>query len=230
VEEKVKAKPDTNWYDDLIILCQRTKMLGLVYATDSLRNIGWEQMKGIVHGRVHKHVRDRKLLYDRDLCFKLFQESFFVYCKAVNIWDRSRKTKFLTFLGDILDQELMNIVRMHQYYKSRDKKLEIKLMGQVVDEPIPFFTEEDNEKSKVLEEIKTLLDNFGFESELERDIVDTIIYGRIGDWGKLQRKSNLGAANFSKLRKHVVEKLRNYILANCSEKVKEILQDIVHAK
>ena len=228
-----RAKINTEWYDDLCSLYQKTKTLELTDVANALRNIFWDQVRGIVHGRVHEFVRIKKpslLLRDRDLVQKLFQESFFIFCKACNIWDKKRKTKFLTFLGDILDQEILNIIRLDWYYKSRDRKLEGKLRDQVVDEPIPFFDEEQQEREHVLEEVKVLVENFSFGSEIERDIVRTIIYGKVGDWIRLRKKSGLGIGKFNKVRQEIIEKLKSYIKEKSSPKVRDVILEIVSEK
>lgn len=225
-----RVKPDTNWYNDLILLYRKAKELELPAVYSALRNIGWDCMKGLVHGRVHEHIRKRKLLVNRDLCQKLFQESFFIYIKATDIWDPGRGTKFLTFLGDILDQELMNIVRMDNWYRTRDKKLEYKLRSQVISESEEFPDEESKEKEMVLEEIKELLEKFSFDSRLERNIVNTIIYGKSGDWTKLRKESGVSSIKFSKIRKEIIEKLKKYILEGSSTRVKDLLHDIVTEK
>jgi hypothetical protein len=230
VPKQTKPKPNTNWYDDLILLYQKTRDLGLKSVSSELRNIGWEQMRGIVQGRVHKHIRERRLIGDRDLVQKLFQESFFIFVKATEIWDFTRKTKFLTFLGDILDQELMNIVRLDRYHKGRDRKIESKLRSQVVSEPMTFFNEEDHEKEQVLSEVKGLLESFSFEEPSERDVAFTFIYGRSGDWMKLQKKYGLSISKFNRLRKLVISKLKNHILTNSSDKVKALLEGILKEK
>jgi len=234
VERRAKrAKINTEWYDDLCSLYQKTKALELLDVSNSLRNIFWDQVRGLVHGRVHEFVRVKKpslLMRDRDLTQKLFQESFFIFCKACNIWDKKRKTKFLTFLGDILDQEILNIIRLDWWYKSRDKKLVDKLKDQVIDEPVSFFDEEKQEKASVLEEVRSLIENFKFESEIERDIVNTIIYGKVGDWVKLRKKSGLGIGKFNKVRKAVIEKLKNHIKEKSSPKTLAVILEIIGEK
>jgi len=225
-----RAKLDTSWYDALVLLYQKTRDLGLDQASSSLRNVGWECMRGIVHGKVRDHIKTFRLLHDRDLCQKLFQDSFFIYTKACNIWDYKRKTKFLTFLGDILPQELRNVVSLDRYHNKRDYKLEKRLRKQVVDEPIHFFDEIDQERKLVLEEIRELLEKFSFGSEVERDIANILIYGKLGDWGKLQKKSGLKSANFAKARQDVALKLREYILSKCSEHTKNVLKEILGEK
>jgi hypothetical protein len=228
-----RAKINTEWYDDLCSLYQKTKALELLDVSSSLRNIFWDQVRGLVHGRVHEFVRVKKpslLMRDRDLTQKLFQESFFIFCKACNIWDKKRKTKFLTFLGDILDQEILNIIRLDWYYKSRDRKLVGKLKEQVIDEPVSFFDEEKQEKANVLEEVKLLVENFNFESEIERDIVRTIIYGKVGDWVRLRKKSGLGIGKFNKVRQGVIKKLKIHIEEKASLKTRAVILEIVSEK
>jgi hypothetical protein len=225
-----RQKINTEWYDDLVLLYQKTKGLGLKEVSSSLRNIGWENLRGFIHGKVHEHIRTKRLQYDRDLCQKLFQESFFIFCKVIDIWDPSRKTKVMTWLGDCLPQELMNNVRLTQYHKSRDRKIASRLRNQVVDESATFDNEEDQERKSVLEEVHDLLENLTFNTDLERKIAFTMIYGRAGDWRRLQKSSGLGAGKFGKVRKQVVEKLRSYIMDNCSIRAKEILTDLVLEK
>gem|GEM_PF-2947313 len=225
-----RAKIDTNWYDDLALLYQKTRDLGLVQVSSSLRNIGWECMRGIVHGKVRDLIKTNRLLQDRDLCQKLYQDSFLIYTKACDIWDYKRKTKFLTFLGDILPQELKNVVSLDRYHSKRDYKLEKRLRKQVIDEPIRFFDEIDQERNLVLEEIRELLEKFSFGSEIERDVANVLIYGRLGDWSKLQKKSGLKSGNFAKVRKGVVDKLKSHILTECSEHTKNVLKEILGEK
>ena len=225
-----RLKINTDWYDDLVLLYQKTKNLGLNDVSASLRNIGWDCLKGFVHGRVHEHIREKRLMHDRDLCQLLFQESFFIFCKVIDIWDPSRKTKVMTWLGDCLPQELMNRVRLDQYHRTRDRKLERRLQDQSVDEPAHFFNEEDQERKSALEEIRNLLENAPFSSELESNVASTMIYGKVGDWSKLQRSSGLGIGKFNKVRKQVIENLRSYIMEHCSKRVKDILCEIIAAK
>jgi len=232
VGERIAKKPklNTDWYDDLILLYQKTKGLGLSEVSSSLRNVGWECMKGFVHGKVHEHIRMKRLIHDRELCQKLFQESFFIFCKVIDLWNPDKNTKVLTWLGDCLPQELMNKVRLDQYHRSRDYKLEKKLRDQLVDEPLQFFSEEDQERKEVLEEVRNLLENMPWDTTLEREMANIMIYGKSGDWNKLQRSSNLGIGKFSKLRKKVIEYLRSYIMEHCSDKTREILRSIVTEK
>lgn len=220
-----KPKPDTKWYDSLCSLYQQTKI-------PELRNILWEQVKLLIYQRIRKFVNEKKgieLKKNTDLLQRLNQEAFFIFTKATEVWDPARKTKFLTFLGDILDQEIMNIIRMDWYYKTRDFKICRKLMYESSVEQIPI-EQEQFEKKEFLEEIKNLLANYGFESELERDIIYTVIYGVAGDWAKLQKKSKLSVAGFSKVRKKITEKMKKYILDNCSEKQKAVLKEILGEK
>lgn len=219
-----KDKRDTGWYDDLCELYQRTHI-------DSLRNILWEQVKGLVYGRVHQFIREKKstiLRRDQELSQLLFQESFLIFVKAVNIWDRRRRTKFLTFLGDILNQEILNKIRLHLYHKQRDWKLEAKLKtsSDFVPHTEPF---KDNafEREEFYAEIKVLFDAFSFDDEIDRDIAYTMVYGKIGDWTKLQRKSGLGIGGFYRKRTNLVEKLRVYIIENSTPKMKVIIEEIM---
>lgn len=224
-----KVKFDTSWYDDLALLYQKTRDLGVIYASTELRNLGWDQIQGIVYNRVHSYIRKRKtsVLSDRDLCQKLFQESFFIFVKALDIWDRNRKTKFLTFLGDILNQEIMNIVRLDRYHKTRDYKIEKRIQSQKIDEPIPFLNEESIEKEGVLEEVKVILNNIVFETQLERDLVNAIIFGDTKDLSELRKSSKMSVLTFSAYKDQVKEKLKQEILSKSSEKAKAVIQEIV---
>jgi hypothetical protein len=222
-------KPDTKWYDDLCLLYQKTRI-------PELRNVLWDQVRGIVHGRVHQFIREKKvsiLLHNQDLCQKLFQESFFIFVKAVDIWDPSRNTKFLTFLGDILNQEILNIIRLDLYYKTRDKKLEDKLklhypIEEQVNESRDY--DEDFERQEMLEEMKTLFENYPFKNQIDRDIVYTMIYGKMGDWSKLSKRLGVGLGKLYKMRLQIIEDLRNYIEAHCSTRLKCILQELLVEK
>jgi hypothetical protein len=233
-ETKVtKVKINTEWYDDLCRLYQKTKCLELSEASSNLRNILWEQVKGIVHGRVHEFIRERKsvlLLRDRDLSQKLFQESFFIFVKAADIWDTNRKTKFITFLGDILDQEILNIIRLDKYGKDRHYKINNKLKYFTGEEQVHLYDETSKEREDVLIEIKDLMESMPFQNEIERDIIYTLVYGKAGDWGKLQKKSGLKPINFNKLRKLTVEKVKSYILDKSSTKVKDVITEIINEK
>jgi hypothetical protein len=219
-----KGKKDTGWYDDLCDLYQRTHI-------DSLRNILWEQVRGLVHGRVHQFIREKKsaiLRRDPDFCQVLFQESFFIFVKAVDIWDRKRRTKFLTFLGDILNQEILNKIRLHLYHKQRDWKLEtkLKISSDFVPHTEPF---KDNafERDEFFEDIKILFDGYSFADEIDRDIAYTMVYGKIGDWTRLQKKSGLGIGGFYRKRSDLKEKLRKYIIENSTPKMREIIEEIM---
>lgn len=226
---KSDSKPDTKWYDDLCILYQKTQI-------PDLRNVLWDQVRGIVHGRVHEFIREKKvsiLLHNRDLCQKLFQESFFIFVKAVNIWDPSRNTKFLTFLGDILNQEILNIIRLDLYYKNRDKKLETKLKAQnPVEEQVANTVDIECsfERQEMLDEVRELFENFPFESQTDRDIVYTMIYGKMGDWSRLSKRLGIGPGKLYKMRLQIVEKLRNHIETNCSTKLKCVLKEVLVEK
>jgi len=217
-----KAKIETAWYDDLCSLYQRTKI-------SSVRNLLWEQVKNIVYARVHEFIRKKKpyLRKDKDLSQKLFQESFFIFVKATEIWDKKRKTKFLTFLGDILDQEILNIIRLDNYHRTRDRKIEDKLRREILDEPYTFSDEGSQEKTSILEELRFLFENFNFSSQLDRDIVSTMIYGKTGDWVRLQRKSKLSVSKFNKRRQEVIGKLRIYIKEKSSQKVLDVIKEIL---
>jgi len=224
-----KVKFDTSWYDDLALLYQKTRDLGITYASTELRNLGWNQIQGIVYNRVHTYIRKRKslVLSDKDLVQKLFQESFFIFVKALNIWDRNRKTKFLTFLGDILNQEIMNIVRLDRYHKTRDYKIEKRIQNQKIDEPIRFFDEECIEKESVLEEVKVILNSIVFETQLERDLVNTIIFGDAKDLSKLRKSSKMSVLTFLSFKDKIKERLKQEILSKSSEKTKSIIKEIV---
>jgi hypothetical protein len=219
-----KDKRDTGWYDDLCDLYQRTHIA-------SLRNILWEQVRGLVHGRVHQFIREKKstiLRRDPELCQKLFQESFFIFVKAVDIWDRKRRTKFLTFLGDILNQEILNKIRLHLYHRQRDWKLEMKLkMSEDFVPHTPPFKDNAFEREEFYDEIRTLFENFSFADEIDRDIAYTMIYGKIGDWAKLQKKSGLGIGGFYRKRMELIEKLRTYITDSSTPKMKAIIEEIM---
>jgi len=220
-----KAKIETAWYDDLCILYQRTKI-------PDLRNLLWEQVKNVVYARVHEFIREKKpyLRKNKELSQKLFQESFFIFIKATDIWDKKRKTKFLTFLGDILDQEILNIIRLDNYHKARDKKIEDKLRREILDEPFSFSGEEQYEKSEVLEELRILFENFNFSSQLDRDIINTIIYGKVGDWVRLQKKSDLSAGKFNRRRREVLGELRGYIEKKGTPRVRAVIKEILNER
>lgn len=226
---KKKSRYNTEWYDDLALLYQKTRDLGVIYASTELRNLGWDQIQGIVYNRVHSYIRKRKtsVLSDRDLCQKLFQESFFIFVKALDIWDRNRKTKFLTFLGDILNQEIMNIVRLDRYHKTRDYKIEKRIQSQKIDEPIPFLNEEGLEKESVLAEVRNILNDIVFESQLERDLVNAITFGDVKDLSELRKSAKMSVLSFSAYKDQVKEKLRQEILSKSSEKAKAVIQEIV---
>ncbi len=219
-----KGKRDTGWYDDLCELYQRTHI-------DSLRNILWEQVRGLVHGRVHQFIREKKatiLRRDPELCQLLFQESFLIFVKAVDIWDRKRRTKFLTFLGDILNQEILNKIRLHLYHRQRDWKLEAKLKASSDFVPhTEAFKDNAFERDEFYESIKVLFDGFSFDDEIDRDIAYTMVYGKIGDWTRLQKKSGLGIGVFYRKRTDLKDKLRNYIIENSTPKMKAIIEEIM---
>jgi len=224
VKEK-KTFKDTAWYDDLVLLYQKTKDIEPL-AASALRNILWEQVKLLLYSRVRDFINEKKsaiLKRDPDLSQQLYQEVFFVFQKACNIWDCSRKTKFITFLGDITDQEILNVIRLNLYHKTRDKKI-FQRISEGVEER--FSTKEDIEKGQFLEEVKRLFENFEFKSPVEREIVRTIMYGKKGDWPKVMRKSRTAAGNFYKLKREVIERLKNFILDNSSPYMKEVLEDI----
>ncbi len=224
-EEKEKKVWDTEWYDDLCKMYQRTKI-------PELRNVLWEQVKLLVFSRVRKFITDRRgtaLRRNPELCQKINQESFFIFLKACDRWDPARGTKFLTFLGDILDQEIMNIVRLDWYYKTRDVKIGNKLLIEKATES-RTQEQEEFEKAELLEEIRRLLDEYTFDSELEQDIVWTMIYGVSGDWTRLQRKHKLSIATFTKARKKVIEKLKKYFLDHCDEKQKCVLKEMLETR
>jgi DNA-directed RNA polymerase specialized sigma subunit len=220
-----RAKLETGWYDVLCQLYQDTKIT-------ELRNILWEQVKNLVYGRVHAFIRRKKfsVLADKELCKKIFDDSFLIFIKATEIWDKNRKTKFLTFLGDILDQEILNIIRLDRYHKSRDKKLEGKLKKQVVDEPIKFFSYRDQEKEEILGEFKELFESFSFKSKLERDIIYTMVYGKMGDWTKLRKESKMSVGKFAKIRQQISIELKEYILEKSSPRMKDVLKEILEEK
>lgn len=218
-----KKYGDTSWYDDLCLLYQKTKI-------PELRNVLWEQVKLLLYSRVRGFINEKKsaiLKKDPDLCQQLYQDVFFIFQKACDIWDPSRKTKFLTFLGDIVDQEILNIIRLNLYHKSRDNKIKTKLNAEF---ELPVSTTEDFEKEELLSEVKQLFENFSFNSMLERDIVYTTVYGKSGDWSRLQKKSKKSIADFFKLRTEVMEKLKKHVLDNCSPRMKEILQNVLEEK
>src|SRR4030043_698356 len=219
-----KDKRDTSWYDDLCDLYQRTHLT-------PLRNILWDQVRGLVHGRVHQFIREKKstiLRRDPELCQKLFQESFFIFVKAVDIWDRRRRTKFITFLGDILNQEILNKIRLPLYHRQRDWKLEARLRtSDDFASQTEAFKDNDFEREEFFGDVRTLFENYSFTDQLERDIAYTFVYGKIGDWTKLQKKSGLGIGVFYRKRTELKEKLKAYILDNSTPKMKAILDEII---
>lgn len=220
---KHKKEWDTSWYDDLCKMYQKTKI-------PELRNVLWDQVKLLVFSRVRKFITEHKgMRRDPDLCQKLNQESFFIFLKACEIWDETRKTKFLTFLGDMLNQEIMNIIRLDWYYKNRDIKIYSRLVAEKASETRPL-EQEQFEKNELLDAVKQLLDNYIFDSPIERDIIWTTIYGVSGDWTRLRKQYNLSIAVFAKARHKTVDKLKAYILEHCTDKQKCVLKELLEEK
>ena len=218
----VKKKWETDWYDDLCKMYQKTKI-------PELRNVLWEQVKLLVYGRVRRFINEKKPFLKREpeLCQKLYQESFFVFQKAVDIWDQNKKTKFLTFLGDILDQEILNIIRLDFYYRGRDAKIAARLTSEQNEFPP---VQEQFEKQEMLEEVRLLMESYHFENNLEREVTWTMVYGQSGDWTRLQKKSRMSIVAFAKFRKKLVEKLKVYILSQFDEKQKAVLMEVLKEK
>ena len=224
LEEKKKEKRDTGWYDDLCKMFQKTQI-------PELRNVLWEQVKLLIYGRIRDFINGKggfNLKRDPEICQKLYQDAFFIFLKAVRVWDPKKKTKFLTFLGDILDQEVMNIIRLDWYHRSRDFRLGAKLKVERVTEFPP--EQEDFEKKELLEDIRILFESYSFESQIEKDIIYTTVYGVSGDWSRLQKRSKLSIANFAKLRQKTIGKMKQYVLDNCSDKQKAVLKELLEEK
>jgi hypothetical protein len=229
-----KKKWDTAWYDDLCMLYQKVKSFKdnpqALEAANSLRNVLWDQVKSLINSKVREYIVEKRrsqLRSDPDLCQKLYQEGFFIFQKACDIWNPDRNTKFLTFLGDILDQEILNIIRLHNYYKTREYKIKARLSQEVEDVE---EHEEDIEKQELLERVKILCESYSFGSQLERNIVFTAIYGKLGDWSKLQATSDMGIGSFYKLRDKTLKAMRAYILANCEPRLQDVLKEILEEK
>lgn len=225
IAKNEEFKTDTKWYDDLVVLFHKTGI-------ESIRNVLWDQVKGLVYGRVHDFIRQSSYLrYDNDLCQKLFQESFFIFVKAVDIWDVTRKTKFITFLGAMLDQEIKNIIRLEHYHKNRDKKIEVKIKDKTPPHNWILPSHETNlDRNEFFEEIREIIENFPFENQTERDVVFTIIYGEMGDWSKLRKRLDIGIGKLYKIRAKAIERLRIHIKENCSEKMKTVLGEVIAEK
>ena len=235
-----KGKINTEWYDDLCLLYQKTRDLGLTEISIIFRDLLWDQVRGIVYSRIQEFIKHRKsalLLKDYDLSQKLFQESFFIFTKAVDKWDPNRKTKFITFIGDILDQEILNIIKLDGYAKKKHTKISSKLKDFHKGTEPEFFDETAIEKKAVLAEVEELINNFSFscypdpmKNQLDRDIVHTLIYGKLGDWGKLRKKYKMSLSDFNQFKKDSVNRIRTYILEKSSPKVKYVLSEIVNEK
>jgi DNA-directed RNA polymerase specialized sigma subunit len=216
-----KKFEDTKWYDDLLILYQKKKI-------PELRNILWEQVRLLIYGRIRGFIDDWKfglLKKDAELCAKLYQDAFFYFTKACDKWDPSFKTKFITFLGDCINQDILNNVRLYFYHLLRDKKIQQKIVDSGEDEKTE--SQEDFEKNELLEEVRVIFENYVFESKLERDIAYTIIYGTQGDWNRLQRKSKMSIDDFYKYRKSLLDKLKKHLEEKCSPRMKDVLQNMM---
>jgi len=222
-----REKKDTQWYDDLAVLYQKIKDTEPT-AASALRNILWEQVKLLLYSRVRDFVNEKKsaiLKRDPELVQTLYQDVFFIFQKSCDIWDPTRKTKFITFLGDIADQEILNVIRLNLYHKTRDRKI-FRRMSDNFDDRFPDKSEVD--RGKFLEEMKHLFESYSFESELERTIVRTIMYGKKGDWPRIIRKSRLGVGKFYRIKKEIIGRLKDYILKNCSSSfMKEALEEMI---
>jgi hypothetical protein len=90
--------------------------------------------------------------------------------------------------------------------------------------------EEKQERDTVLTEVRTLMENFNFGSQIERDVVNVMIYGKVGDWAKLRRSYDLGIGKFNKIRQEVVEELKEYLIKNCSKKTKDVIFEVISEK
>ncbi|OGM08244.1 hypothetical protein A2Z67_00905 [Candidatus Woesebacteria bacterium RBG_13_36_22] len=235
-----KEKRETLWYDDLCKLYQKTRI-------PELRNILWEQVKLLLYSRIRKFVTEKKssiLKRDPDLVMQLYQDAFFIFQKACDVWDPTRNTRFLTFLSDIIDQEVLNIIRLDIYHKVRDSKIKKRIEdemecfnwpGQIgrATERKKIFVEpstctEDFEKEKFFEEVRHMFENYCFENQLERDIVYTTVYGKPGEWVRLQKKSRMSIENFYKLRDATMTKLKHFILENCTKHMKDVLCEVLN--
>jgi hypothetical protein len=225
VAEK-KKKRDTSYYDDFAKLYIKMRDIDIGIASQ-VRNILWEQIKNLLYSRVRDIIDRRKgdiIRQDPDFAKQLYQDCFLILQKACDIWDPKRGTKFLTFLGDITDQEIRNKIRLHFYHKTRDKKIRLR----TIDELEPRVTTiEEHEKEEMLEEVKRLFENYAFKSKLERDIVNLVVYGREGEWKKLQKKSKMSIENFYALRDKILKELKTYILENCTITMKDSLENLL---
>jgi hypothetical protein len=221
-----KKKKDTLWYDDFAKLYLKMRDIDINVASQ-VRNILWEQVKNLLYSRVRDIVEKRKgdiVRQDPDFAKQLYQDCFLILQKACDIWDPTRGTKFLTFLGDITDQEILNKIRLHFYHKTRDKKIRIRTIDEFEQK---YDTIEDREREEMLEEVKRLFEDYSFETKLERDIVNLVVDGREGDWKRLQRKSKMSIENFYKLRDVTLDKLKKYILDNCTITMKDALENLL---
>lgn len=244
-----KAKRETWWYDPIIEIYQ--KMSPKDSRFTELRNFVWKSIEGLVVSQIKKFI-DRKgttLRRDPELCQKLYGEAYFIFLKACEKWNPigvvdsedkkhnptgvigangTHKTTFMTFLWAIIDQELLNIVRLDWYYKNRNIKIARRLLSEGTAELKP--EQERFEYNDLLADIKEFLENYSFESDLERDIIWTMIYGIPGDWKKLQQKSKVSPAAFSKARKKTVAKLKESILGHCTPKQKDVLRELLEER
>jgi DNA-directed RNA polymerase specialized sigma subunit len=223
VKKENKKKKDTTWYNDLVKIYQDKKVDNPVVAT-AIRNILWEQIKNLLYSRVRDIIDRRKgdiVRQDPEFAKQLYQDTFFILQKAVDIWDPNRGTKFLTFLGDIADQEILNKIRLHFYHKTRDKKIRDRTAEEFV---LKTTSIEEYEKDEMLDEMKRLFENYTFDTKLERDIVNLIVYGRGGAWNKLLKRSKMNIDHFYKLRDATLKKLRVYILENCNIIMRDSLE------
>jgi len=221
------GRRDTQWYDELCELWQRTQI-------PELRNVLWEQVKHFIYGRIHEFIRDRKsssIKQDPDLIQELFQGSWLIFLKAATIWDKRRKTKFLTFLGNCLNQEIMNIIRLYYYHKTRTIKLAAKMKVALESEHSDSITFADElEKETMLEGVRDMMEGFPFSNELERDIARTMMYNKVGDWSRLQKQCGIGIGAFYKLRREVTAKLRKHIEDNASPKMAALIREYLEEK
>lgn len=223
-----KEKLDNAWYDDLVVMYQKTKI-------PELRNVLWEQVKLLIYSLVRRFINEKKssiLKRDSELCKKLYDDAFFIFCKCCDSYDPSKKTKFLTFLGYKVPQDIRNTISLHYYHKNRDQQIEKKVEDEMsVKESHEIHDVAENFESEVLlDEIRILFENFSFETPLERDVIYTLMYGKSGDWKKLQKKSKLTPVEFNRFRSRVVEKLRKHIVDSCSPKMRDVLQEWLHEK
>jgi hypothetical protein len=132
----------------------------------------------------------------------------------------------LTYLGNrFLDNEITNRIRLESYYKNRDKKIELKLTDLAL--PSEEFEEDYFEREIFLDRIRELFEDFSFTTELERNIAQVMVYGKMGDWKKLRVSSKLAIGKFFKVREKVIADLKLYLEVNLDDKEKILLKEFL---